>query len=169
MLPSILRLDTPLTSALRAHVLAGDGLAVARDGALLWLSPVRIDVAGASGGRRRLSFVYGADGETLTLTLGVFAPDIVEAVLNACRRMSMAAVDRRWRPTLSRLGRLPEPGAQPATAVTRLDGSIIAAARRAVHPSYLLDRMMLRQRALAVAAVETLLAGKTEEPARRIA
>src|SRR5258707_2711681 len=147
MLPSILRLVTPAARRLREHVLAGDDLAVARGGALLWLTPSRTDIADASRGRKRLAFSYRADdGETLTLHFGLFAPARIRAVLAERHPLSMAAVERRWRPTLSRIGRIPEPGSGDGikAVAIRLDGPAVAAARRAVHPSYLVDRLMMR-------------------------
>ena len=158
MLPSILRLDAPAMRAIRAPVLAGDDLAVARDGGFLWLAQQTIAQTPARGGRTRIGFVYRGDGEELSLTLGLFRADIAEAIAQGCRRMSLRAVDRSWRPTLSRLGRIPHADAAREGAVTRLDGPVVVAARRAVHPSYLLDRLMMRQRALALAAIEDMLA-----------
>ncbi|MEJ0042308.1 MAG: hypothetical protein WDM81_08865 [Rhizomicrobium sp.] len=75
-------------------------------------------------------------------------------------------MDRRWRPTIARLGRVPE--AAPATAEIALEGPDIVAARRIVHPSYILDRLIARQRAIVVEEIEAMLYGRTTRSAARL-
>jgi hypothetical protein len=170
MLPSILRLDVPSMRAIRGPVLAGDDLAVRQGGELSWLAPDGIEIVPAGGDRRRIVFRYrGDDGAVLTLPLGTFTTDAIATVLAIRERLSLAQTDRAWRPTLSRVGHIPEPDGRALTTVVPLAGPFIAAARRPVHPSYLMDRLMMRQRDLAADEIDALLATEPAQPARRSA
>ncbi|MEI9988683.1 MAG: hypothetical protein WDM86_01485 [Rhizomicrobium sp.] len=168
MQPLIVRVDTPAARQIRFHCLAGDELAVRQGEMLVWLRPAgRI---GQSGVRQRLAFAYRSDLDdcALSLEFGLFDPLTVEYVARASDRIAMAAMDRRWRPTIARLGRIPGEAARVATAEVRLEGPDIVAARRIVHPSYILDRLIARQRAIAVEEIEVMLYGRMTRNAVRL-
>jgi len=154
--------STPAYRTVRFHCLSGDVLAVRSGVALRWMSPVGLLNTEERAGRRQLSFVYRDDDaadDDVVLQFGVLHSDVVDRVAFSVRRLSVAAVDRMWRPTLACVGALPRPSAgEPADhIVIPLDGPVIVAARRAVHPSYIVDRLMMRQRAVAAADVESAL------------
>jgi hypothetical protein len=164
-------ISTPPDRAVRFHCLSGDVLAVRAGGALRWLAPGGLLDSAERAGRRRLSFAYRdgeAPDESVVLDLGTFRSDLVDRVAQSARRLSVTAVDRRWRPTIACVGALPRPsgGETAEHIVMPLDGPVVAAARRIVHPSYIVDRLMMRQRAIASADMETMLFGDARSERR---
>ncbi len=155
----IIDISAPAERDLRFHCLSGDELAVAFRAGLHWLKPAGFFGEPTRAGRRRLAFAYA--GETsehdLIVDIGRFRSEVVERIVQSARRLTPAAVDRMWRPTMTRIGQLPRPHRSADHLVVPLSGSKVAAARRIVHPSYILDRLMMRQRAVAFADMESLL------------
>jgi len=171
MQPSIVRVDTPAARQIRFHCLAGDALAVRHGDALVWLRPDgRIGQSGGSA-RQRLSFAYRSELDAdlaLSLEFGLFDPQIVEWVVRALDWMTPTAMDRRWRPIVSRLGRMPDLVEAAPVATVQLEGPGIVAARRIVHPSYILDRLIARQRVIVIDEIEAMLYGRMPRSVARL-
>jgi hypothetical protein len=144
---------TPEARNLRMHCLCGDDLAWRGD---IWFAASGV-VTEASGDGVRLTFRYrSADGQERTIEFGRYDPHTVQETLEIARDLPPDAADRRWRALAERAGPVP-PMAGCTTKTVALSGGEILAARRLVHPSYIIDKLMMRDRAMAVAEVETLL------------
>ena len=140
---------------LRMHCLCGDELRRRGDS---WSAPLGPVTSDADNGTRTLRFRYRSDEEVWSVEIGRHPEATVVAVLEIIPALPLSAGDRRWRALASRLGPVPEIAEVHRRAVP-LAGREIVAARRAVHPSHIVDRLMMRDRAMAMAEIETLLFG----------
>ena len=141
---------------LRQHCLCGDELAWRGVG---WSEPLGAVIEEAGRGEQPLAFRYRfANGEDWRIEFGRFRPDVIEEILGIVRVLPLAAADRRWRTLAARLGPVPSIDGT-IRKVINLSGREIVAARRAVHPCHIIDRLMMRDRATVMAEVETLLFG----------
>jgi hypothetical protein len=129
-------------------------------------NPIAISVAHADTPPARQ--LYGADtGLSLAVEFGLQTVEVAAAVEAAARSMSLEAADRKWRSMMSCLGPVPSPQGSGAVQRVVLPGPDIVAARRALHPAPMVDRLMMRDRALAADGVEAQLFGRAPGPALR--
>lgn len=162
--------DTPAARQLRFHCLCGDDLALAGNGAPGWLSTQGVRIRDGGHGLSRLSFVYGADGESaLVIELGQHVPETAAVIEAAMAEMSLEAADRKWRSMMSCLGPVPRPASRAVSTTQRflLSRQDVVAARRVLHPAPMVDRLMMRDRMLAAEAVEAQLFGQAADHAVR--
>jgi len=144
----------PEARQLRLHCLCGDDLQWRDLGWSVAAGPAQEE---AARGERRLIFRCAlADGSERGIEFGLLPQEQAERVLAIARELTLQAADRRWRALAERLGTVPTIH-HATTKVLPLGTREIAAARRLVHPSHVVDRLMLRDRAEAVAEIETLL------------
>lgn len=159
--------QTAEAQRLRLHCLCGDELAVA--GEPQWFEPLGSVTEDAGDGCRDLLFLYRGPND-LAISFGRRPADVVGEILDLARDLSLTAADRRWRALAARLGPVPLLTNDPQRATIPLDGRVIVAARRAVHPSHVIDRLMLRDRERLMGEVERLLVVSAfGEPALRYA
>lgn len=139
---------------LRMHCFCGDDL-LSRDGP--WLRALGPSAEDSASGETRLVFRYRAGtGEEHSVEVGRMSRDALEECLEIAGALRLDAADRRWRCLAERVGPVPRV-VDAVTKTIALSGREIVAARRLVHPSHIIDKLMMRDRALAMAEVETLL------------
>lgn len=157
----------PATRALRLHCLFGDDLAFAAPGGgLRWYRQLTQDASSWSDSHTgHLSFSYGAEvgpDDGFVVSFGNIPGAAMLAALALRGRCTPEVAERKWAPMVALMGRMPrlaEVPRVPSAVMALPRGCEFAAARRAVHPSHLVDRLLLRERANAAREFERILAG----------
>ncbi|MGE0595575.1 MAG: hypothetical protein AB7P07_04390 [Hyphomonadaceae bacterium] len=129
--------------ALLMHALLGDELRLpGPDNAMRWLAPVSV-----SRGERILLLTYVGGAESVGLC--AIAPNVSPDWVRALRaELGPQGAERRWGPFVAQLGRFPN-AAEAAAASEEtelLHRGQSWRARRARHPSPLIERLSLRDR-----------------------
>jgi hypothetical protein len=140
---------------LRFHCFCGDELCW-RDNS--WSMPLGPLVDETRHHTHRLAFRYRRDDGEWMVEIGRYPAETVDEVLEIMRLLPLSVGDRRWRALVSRLGPVPALEEVHKKIIT-LSGREIIAARRDVHPSHIVDRLMMRDRATAMTEIEMLLFG----------
>ena len=160
---NVLRADTPQAARLRFHCLSGDDLALASDMTPTWFFQVG-PVLTAGDRPHRLLFIYSSNSDaprTFAIDVGTTTSAVVARILQLASGLTVAAADHKWRSFVSQIGHLPEPasGEECSKKIMRFSFSDVSAARRTVHPSYIIDHLMMRARASAATQFEELFYG----------
>ena len=115
-----------------------------------------------------LSFEYLAQGhgQLFTLNFGTLELLLIDKLVRIGESVSLTSIERRWLPTIGRVGALVSLREQPSTEHQRiaLNHPLFAFARRSRHPSHILDRFATRDRALAAREMAVLLEEESLRP-----
>jgi hypothetical protein len=160
---NVLRADTPRAARLRFHCLSGDDLALASGMIPTWFFQVG-PLLTAGDRPHRLMFIYSSNLDarrTFAIDVGTTTSDVVARILQLASGLTVAAADHKWRSFVSQIGHLPEPvsGEECSKKIMRISFSDVSAARRTVHPAYIIDHLMMRARMSAATQFEELLYG----------
>lgn len=161
-------LAEPANYSLRHHVLFGDDLGMAGEGgSAIWYRRQKM-LALSESTEWRLSFEYLAQerGQVFTLKFGALELLLIDKLVRIGESVSLTAIERRWLPTIGRVGALVLLREQPSNEQLRiaLNHPLFVFARRSRHPSHILDRFATRDRALAAREMAALLEEESLRP-----
>lgn len=140
--------------ALRFHGLCGDELGVSREGGINWYARLS-----QSATHDRLVFTYRASAypiETLILHLCVPDQTTLSVILDLTNRLKFQTAEAKWRPMASRFGHHPSPN-EIATQIAEFSFRNFVGARRPVHPSQVVDRLIMQERNVTMKEIDALL------------
>jgi hypothetical protein len=161
-LATVIWLDRPEDRRMRLHAVLGDWLWMAApNGAFAWFTADGIrtqDKPGMALIRLRYQSC-DADG-SIEICLGRHPKQVAAALVDLRLANTPSAAERRWRQFTARFGAFPRAADRHPTAeeTAPFRGTAVRV-RRPVHPSAVIDRLMLRDRLIAGDALERLLTG----------
>jgi hypothetical protein len=168
---TVLWLDQPEDRQLRARAIFGDQLGLCTaDGALAWCEPDNIRIRRLPNAALILA-PYRSNDRLILLHLGRHSRALADAVPRLRRDHTPIAAERKWRQFIGRLGAFPS--AEDRSFLNAAEQTVLyrgrsVLARRPLHPSGLIDRLMLRDRCVASEAFERLLCGSAAEASPRL-
>jgi hypothetical protein len=148
---------------MRLHAVLGDRLWMAAPGGpVAWFSPDGIRTQDRPGMALILLRYQSCDADgSIEMCLGRHPRKIAAALVELRLANTPLAAERRWRQFTARFGAFPRAAGRPPTESeeTAPFRGIDVRVRRPVHPSALIDRLLLRDRLIAGEALERLLTG----------